>query len=267
MDEVSSAALELLDHCPAIREASMAHRMRGTTYWYRGDFANARAHLELALAMFDPGRDGDLAFRFGHDIGASCMAYLAPALWSLGEIRLAEELEAAMIARARETGHVMTVAFAAFYRSMFEIMRLDARAAQPYAAKTLELGRAHGLPFFIAYGTVECGWVRARLGDPDEGVAQMRQGLDSLRQQGNTLVRPFYSALLAELEAEAGEIDAAVATINRALAETERTGQRTFEAEAHRIRGRYFVEARSGEYGGGGGSFPRRHRHRAATRS
>ena len=237
MDEVSSAALELLDHCPAIREASMAHRMRGTTYWYRGDFANARAHLERALAMFDPGRDGDLAFRFGHDIGASCMAYLAPALWSLGEIRRAEELEAAMIARARETGHVMTVAFAAFYRSMFEIMRLDARAAQPHAAKTLELGRAHGLPFFIGYGTVECGWVRARVGDPNEGVAQMRQGLDSLRQQGNTLVRPFYSALLAELEAEAGEIDAAVATINRALAETERTGQRTFEAEAHRIRG------------------------------
>jgi predicted ATPase len=70
----------------------------------------------------------------------------------------------------------------------------------------------------------------------------MRQGLDSLRQQGNTLIRPFYSALLAELEAEAGEIDDAVGTIDRALAETERTGQRTFEAETHRLRGEILLK-------------------------
>jgi len=95
---------------------------------------------------------------------------------------------------------------------------------------------------YIRYGALKCGWVRARLGDRNEGVAQMRQGLDSLRQQGDTLVRPFCSALLAELEAEAGEIDTAVGTIDRTLAEIERTGQRTFEAEAHRIRGEILLK-------------------------
>jgi predicted negative regulator of RcsB-dependent stress response len=242
MREVSSAALELLNRHPGTREASIAHRMRGTTYWYQGDFTSARDHLERALGMFDPARDGDLAFRFGHDIGVSCMVYLAPALWSLGEIRRAEQLEAAMVARARETRHVMTLALAAYYRSMFEIMRRDARSAEPYAAETLELGRAQGLPMYIRYRALKCAWVRARLGDRDEGVAQMRQGLDSLREQGDTLVRPFYSVLLAELEAEAGEIDAAVGAIDRTLAEIERTGQRTFEAEAHRIRGEILLK-------------------------
>jgi len=237
MHELSSAAIELLNPYPGTREASIAHRIRGTTYWYQGDFTNARDHLERALAMFDPERDGDLAFRFGHDIGVSCMAYLAPALWSLGEFGRARELEAAMIVRAREAGHVITLAFATWYRAMFEIMRLDPGAAEPYAAETWELGRAHELPMYIRYGALKCGWVRARLGDRNEGVAQMRQGLDSLRQQGDTLVRPFCSALLAELEAEVGEIDTAVGTIDRTLAEIERTGQRTFEAEAHRIRG------------------------------
>jgi predicted ATPase len=131
----------------------------------------------------------------------------------------------------------MTLGFAAFWRAMFEIMRLDAHAAEPYAAETLELGRAQELPLHIRYGILKCAWVRARLGDRNEGLAQMRQGLDSLRQRGDTLVVPFYSALLAEFEAEAGEIDAAVGTIDRTLAEIERIGQRTFEAEAHRIRG------------------------------
>jgi predicted ATPase len=190
--------------------------------------------------MFDPERDSDLAFRFGQDISVSCMAYLAPALWPLGEFRRARELETAMIVRARETGHVVTLAHAAFYRAMFEIMRFDARAAEPYAAETLELGRAHGLSLYMGYGIIKCGWVRAN--DRNEGVAQMRQGLDSLRQRGESPVTPFYSALLAELEAEAGEIDAAVGTIDRTLAEIERTGQRTFEAEAHRIRGEILLK-------------------------
>ena len=221
MREVSSTALELADRCPGTREASIAHRIRGTTCWYEGDFTSARDHLERALGMFDPARDGDLAFRFGHDIGVSCMVYLPLALWSLGEIGRAEQLEAAMIARARETRHAMTLALAAYWRSLFEIMRRDARAAEPYAAETLELGRAHELPMYARYGALKCAWVRARLGDRNEGIAQMRQALDAVRQQGDTLSRPFYSALLAELEAEAGEIDAAVGTIDRTLAEIE----------------------------------------------
>ena len=242
MREVSSSAVELADRYPGTREASIAHRIRGTTDWYQGDFTNARDHLERGLAMFDPARDGDLAFRFGYDIGVSCMVYLPLALWSLGEIQRAEEVEAAMVARARKTRHVMTLALAAYWRSVFDIMRLDARSAEPYAAETLELGRAHGLSLYIRYGALKCAWVRARLGDRNEGVAQMRQGLDALRQQGDTLLRPFYSALSAELEAEAGEIDAAVGTIDRTLADIDGGGQRTFEAEAHRIRGEILLK-------------------------
>ena len=43
--------------------------------------------------------------------------------------------------------------------------------------------------------------------------------------------------VLAEVEAEEGQLETANATVDRALAETERTGHRWFEAETHRIRG------------------------------
>ncbi|MGO9422085.1 AAA family ATPase, partial [Roseiarcus sp.] len=81
MREVSSAAVELAERYPGTGEAAMAHRMRGMTYWYQGDYTNAQVHLERALAMFDPDRDCDLAFRFGQDLGVSFMNYLALALW------------------------------------------------------------------------------------------------------------------------------------------------------------------------------------------
>jgi hypothetical protein len=43
--------------------------------------------------MFDPERDRDLAYRFGQDIGVAFMNYLAFAVWPLGEIARAQQLQ------------------------------------------------------------------------------------------------------------------------------------------------------------------------------
>ena len=48
--------------------------------------------LERALALFQPGRDDDLAFRFGQDAGVAAMLYLAITLWPLGDIDRAVSL-------------------------------------------------------------------------------------------------------------------------------------------------------------------------------
>src|SRR5208283_1541100 len=96
MREVVQALLHDCESQPKSPEAGIAHRLAGTTNWYAGDFEEARVHLEHALAIFDPQRDRDLAYRFGHDVGVAEMAYLAMVRWSLGEVdrarRLAEEM-------------------------------------------------------------------------------------------------------------------------------------------------------------------------------
>ncbi len=65
-------------------EAGVAHRVCGITKWVEGDYAGACGHFERALARFDPERNGDLAFRFGHDPDVGARAYFALALWPLG---------------------------------------------------------------------------------------------------------------------------------------------------------------------------------------
>jgi class 3 adenylate cyclase/tetratricopeptide (TPR) repeat protein len=52
---------------PDSGEAGVAHRVQGITHQFAGEYVEARHHLERALALFQPGRDDDLAFRFGHD--------------------------------------------------------------------------------------------------------------------------------------------------------------------------------------------------------
>ena len=70
---------------PNSPEAGVAHRILGTTHCFAGEYAEAREHLERALTLFQPGRDDDLAFRFGQDAGVAAMCYLAIASWPLGK--------------------------------------------------------------------------------------------------------------------------------------------------------------------------------------
>jgi len=64
----------------------------------------------------------------------------------------------------------------------------------------------------------------------------MRRGLAIVREQGNVWFLPSLEAALAEAEANAGETDAGLRRLDDALAELERTEQRWYEAEMHRIR-------------------------------
>jgi predicted ATPase len=64
----------------------------------------------------------------------------------------------------------------------------------------------------------------------------MRRGLAIPREQGNVWFLPSLEGALAEAEARAGETNAGLRRLDDALAELQRTEQRWYEAEMHRIR-------------------------------
>ena len=93
---------------PDSPEAGVACRIVGTTHWFAGEYREARDHLEHALAIFQPGRDDDLAFRFGHDAGVAAMLFLALVSWPLGDLSRARALvdsAHARIASHHASGH------------------------------------------------------------------------------------------------------------------------------------------------------------------
>ena len=82
----AAAFLSDLEGRPDSPEAGVAHRAAGLTCWFAGEYREARNYLEQALALFQPDRDDDLAFRFGLDPGVAAMVNLAFAFWPLGEV-------------------------------------------------------------------------------------------------------------------------------------------------------------------------------------
>ena len=217
--------------------ASVANRLLGATKWFAGEFVAARAHLEKAVSIFDPERGTDLTVRFGHDIGISAIGYSAFALWPLGEIDLALRRVAQLAARADKPGHALSAGVGYGLCALFAMLGRDAARAKPFILSTSKIGDDREMALIKAISMSLDGWVAWRSGQVDASLLGLRQGIAGLRQQGVVLWSPLLETVLAEAEAEVGEIEAAVATIDHVLVESKRTGQRWHDAESHRIRG------------------------------
>jgi predicted ATPase len=247
MRELAEEFLHDADCRPGLPEAGVAHRVFGGTCWFQGDFVAARRHLEQALAGYDPQRDRSLAFQFGQDVVVSAMINLAHVLWPLGELERARRLVEEALTLAMRSGHVPTMAYGQYYKCLFEAVARNAARAMPHADALVGLSREHGLPFFLTSGIFYHGWTRWHAGDREAGTAEMRQGIALAREHGIGLAMPLYGLLLAEAEAEAGQIDTGLTRLDELLPEIERTGQRWIEAQLNRVRGELLIRHKPAE--------------------
>jgi class 3 adenylate cyclase/predicted ATPase len=241
MREHSATFLSDVEARPDSPEAGVAHRIAGTTRWFAGEYREARDHGECALALFQAGRDDDLAFRFGQDVGVAAMLSLAIALWPLGDVERATSLVDRAGERIAGLAHIGTRAYVKWAAAMFELIRGDLARAAPNAVELARLAREHDLPMWRAYAVFLEGLAKAESGAPVEGLEDMRRGAELLRKQ-NVVFDGLIKIGLAEAEARAGDVDRAVATLDEALATSERIGHRAFDAELHRARGEILLK-------------------------
>jgi predicted ATPase len=238
----AAAFLSDVEARPDSPEAGVAHRAAGVSCWFAGEYREARDHLERALALFQPGRDDDLAFRFGLDPGAAAMAFLAKVSWPLGEVDRAISLIDRMQTRMASVAHVGTLAFGRMHAAMFELMRGDRSRARTSVSELTRIVREHDLPMVRAFDEFLEGWATADVGSPADGLDGMHRGVDGLRAQNILIFDGLVKMALADAEARAGDPDRAVAILDEALATCNRTGIRAFEAELHRVRGEILLK-------------------------
>jgi predicted ATPase len=123
------------------------------------------------------------------------------------------------------------------HAALFAVMGGDHSRVELNAVELARLTREHDLPLWGAWGVFLVGLATAQSGAASGGLADMRRGVELVREQN---VLPFDGLLmiaLAEAEAHAGDVDRALATLDEALTTSERTRHRTFDAELHRVRG------------------------------
>jgi predicted ATPase len=75
----------------------------------------------------------------------------------------------------------------------------------------------------------------------EEGMVQIRQGLAAWQATGSRIWRPYFLALLAEGCAQGGQVEVGLTVLAEALAAVDHTGERLYEAELYRLKGKLLL--------------------------
>ncbi len=219
-----------------------AHQALGATLFYLGAVATAHTHWAQGIALYDPQQHRAYAFLYGVDSGVICHRYAAWALWYLGypDQGLARNHEAVTL--AQQSAHPFSLGFALSGSALFHQFRLEVQAAQESAEAAMSLATEQGFPLWVAYGSILRGWALAHQGQAQEGIEQIQQGLTACRAIGAEILRPYFLALLAEAYETIGQPAAGLAVIAEALTLADKTGERWYEPELHRLKGALLLQ-------------------------
>jgi TOMM system kinase/cyclase fusion protein len=216
----------------------------GWSHFFLGELQQAREHLERVLQLYDHERHSSHAFVYGDNPATSARSNLAQVLWLLGHVDQSLRHSEENLAILRSLiDHPYSVAFGLDLAAVVRQYRSDAPATRALVDEALVLSEAQGLAFVGAMASMLQGWVLAQEGDRNEGIARMRHGLAAQLATGAELARPYWLYLIGQACLATGAAREGLAVLDDAVAAVEKTRERYWEAEIHRLRGELLLAA------------------------
>jgi predicted ATPase len=231
-------------------EVALASHCAGArTALFRGKLAESADSVRRVFALYDPLRHSDLVNRtYNDEAGVSSLGADGWRLWLQGFPAQAAARARAACELAERLDHPFSRAYALNWLM----------GTLQFCGETVQLGRRisdvqsinakHGFSLWSAWGTFLAGWVaeaQADVGDEAGGIALMERGLDAWRGAGTRILEPYLLALLSETCLRAGRLETAGARLAEARERVEKTGERWWEAEVHRLQGEILLAAKN----------------------
>jgi predicted ATPase len=220
----------------------VAHMNLGGNLFFQGEFARAHTHADQGVTLYDPRQHRALIFLHGDDPEVTCRCWAALALWYLGYPDQALDEIYQTLRIAQELAHPFGLAFALFWTAFLHQARGEVQKAREQTEALMTLTREHGIPQFLAMGTIVHGRALTEQRHEDAGIPQLRQGLTDLRAAGQELGRPYFLALLAEAHGKQGQVEEGLAVVNEALEIAHATGECMHQAELYRLKGELLLQ-------------------------
>jgi adenylate cyclase len=152
------------------------------------------------------------------------------------KLRLAESLT-----DARKLGHSYSICFAlTFYAWVLEYCG-DSAECLKIADEAVQVACDEGYTMHHAWARILRGWALSESGAPEEGISQMKEGLEGMRVLGAELIRPEFLSLLAGAEAKSGDPRNALDLVEQGLAIVDATGEHYYDAELFRLKGLFLL--------------------------
>ncbi len=209
----------------------------------RGELAPAQRHVEDGLAFYESNPDSVPATPYTAHHPAVCgHAWGAMVFWLRGYPDAARRHAEQAVSLAHQVGHSPSGIFALVHKAeVYQIAR-EVAAALETAEAAINIAEKEGFPLFLSWAAIVKGWALAQLGQAEQGVAQIREGLAMASATGAEMWRTYNLAQLAEACGKASRISVGLDALTEALDVIQSHGERWWEAEIHRLRGELLLK-------------------------
>ena len=221
----------------------VAHRVMATSLFHLGRIEEARRLFDAGLAFWDPALSADYTVAYGEDPGLFCCGYAA---WCADFVGFRDEA-LARIHRSLDHGggqpNRYGLAVALSYAALLHQFRREPKRVASLTQERIELCREEGVVQWLAHCRLLQGWALAVEGHHADGLGALSEGIAAWQGLRMQLMMPYFSMLLAQAHAAAGQIDPSLEALEESDGLATRTGHQTFEAARAHQRGELLLRA------------------------
>jgi DNA-binding winged helix-turn-helix (wHTH) protein len=225
-----SPLAERLDTSAALQAACL----RGVAAVWSGDLVAAEPFL--AKALLSPAGLEEADRPYGVNPVIAARSHEGLRRWVRGDPEGAWAVQGEAIELADRLGRPFTIAHAATFHAFLLLLGEQWAEAARVATRAVDLAEQYGFPRWWGTALVCRGRARVEQGEGERALAEVREGLEILRQaelrMGLSLLFSFLAAACLRLD----RVDEGLAATDSGLAHC-RGGGRLFEAELWRLRG------------------------------
>ncbi len=215
-----------------------AHHAQWATLFNLGKLTECCRHIDAGMALYDPHRHPSHATVYGgHDAKVCAHGEAALALWLLGFPDQAWQRAEQALGWAETLRHPPSLAHAYDYALMLYQYRREFARVLVHSETLIAFAAEKSLPHYHARGTVFRGWALAACGNPEMGIALLRQGIDAQRDTGIEDDFPVFLEMLAEVCYDIRRLDEGFDVLEEALTLAKQSGMRHWWAELYRRQG------------------------------
>ncbi|MES1162098.1 MAG: hypothetical protein ABUL50_03450, partial [Rhizobacter sp.] len=208
--------------------------------FHQGDIASAVERMDACLHDYD---ETQHRLDSVQDVGVMCWCYSSWGKWELGYPDQALQRAGKVVALATTLDHRFSMGEAYGFRAAVHQFRGENEACREDAERAIAICEDHGFAVWLAHAKLMHGRAIAELGEPAAGVEEMRAAYDMWSATGAVVTTPFYLAMQAEGLALAGQPEAGLALLEKAIDIVGRCGERYYEAEIRRLVGELVLQS------------------------
>jgi tetratricopeptide (TPR) repeat protein len=237
--EIGKRCLELAEQTGNSALLSSVHLTAAFGAHACGHLDDAASHYQEAMLHAKRAKAG--GFVGPLDPWTVSATQLACVLQLLGRSAEAVPLAQEGLRRAREVQNLFSLGHAESVMGWLHQYRREPGSVRTHAEAAIVLADEHGFPEWMAWGIFHRGWARAELGEVEQGVAEMEEGIAGFDRLGGVPRKQFAIAMMAHGYQRLGRHDEALAIFDQALAHVERSGEMLDTAEILRLKGELVV--------------------------